>query len=247
MYRFALRPLWLLSHAFALVLVVLFVSLGFWQLDRHDQRAERNRTVESRSAQPPEAVGELLAGDGPVGDLRDRRATAEGRYVPGAELLIDNRSFDGLPGAWIVAPLRLADGSVLAVSRGFQGFDSGRIDPAAPPSGTVAVEGRVLPWDDRDCGVRTDGNDTPVGAGCLDRDAVEAVTGEEVLPVVLQLVRSSPAEAEVVRPVPPPELDAGPHRSYAVQWFIFATIGIVGYPLILRRVARDRVGDASGQ
>ena len=37
----------------------------------------------------------------------------------------------------------------------------------------------------------------------------------------------------------PPALDEGPHFSYAVQWFIFATVAIVGYPLILRRRARE--------
>ena len=41
-------------------------------------------------------------------------------------------------------------------------------------------------------------------------------------------------------PVPLPELESGPHRSYAVQWFIFATIGTIGYPLVLRKVASDK-------
>jgi cytochrome oxidase assembly protein ShyY1 len=40
-----------------------------------------------------------------------------------------------------------------------------------------------------------------------------------------------------------PELDEGPHFSYAVQWFIFSTIAIVGYPLILRRNAREKARD----
>jgi hypothetical protein len=46
-------------------------------------------------------------------------------------------------------------------------------------------------------------------------------------------------------PVPPPPLSKGPHLSYAVQWFIFTVIALVGYPLILRRQAsgRDRSTD----
>ena len=32
MYRFALRPKWILSHLFVIGLAVLFVNLGFWQL-----------------------------------------------------------------------------------------------------------------------------------------------------------------------------------------------------------------------
>ena len=38
----------------------------------------------------------------------------------------------------------------------------------------------------------------------------------------------------------PPDLDAGPHLGYAMQWFSFSLIALVGYPLILRRVARSR-------
>ena len=46
-------------------------------------------------------------------------------------------------------------------------------------------------------------------------------------------------------PVPPPPLSKGPHLSYAVQWFIFSVIALVGYPVILRRQAygRDRSAD----
>jgi hypothetical protein len=46
-------------------------------------------------------------------------------------------------------------------------------------------------------------------------------------------------------PVPPPPLSNGPHLSYAIQWFIFSVIALVGYPIVLRRQAygRDRSAD----
>jgi cytochrome oxidase assembly protein ShyY1 len=63
-------------------------------------------------------------------------------------------------------------------------------------------------------------------------------------PAYVQLTSSQPAqpgpEPEVL---PEPVLDEGPHLSYAVQWFIFSLIAIVGYPLILRRSARNRDQD----
>ena len=37
---------------------------------------------------------------------------------------------------------------------------------------------------------------------------------------------------------PPPALPEGPHLGYAVQWFLFAGVVVVGYPLLLRRVTR---------
>ena len=244
MYRFALRPLWIVSHVFVAFLVVLCVNLGFWQLRRHDERAERNAQVIARSEAPVVDVQTLVAEFNDVEYSRYRPASVEGEYLRDADLLIDNRSNDGLPGAWVVTPLRTDDGRIVAVSRGFLRFDDGELVPPSTPTGTVAITGTALPWTDG-CGVRTGDDGTPIGASCMDREAVATLAGEPVEPLAVQL-QSSTAGDEGLVPVPLPELDSGPHRSYAVQWFIFGTIGLIGYPLVLRKVARDRaVPDAT--
>lgn len=237
MYRFALRPLWLLSHLFAVFVVVSFVLLGLWQLDRHDQRAARNATVAARSDLPPVDVAAVLDEVADPGDARFRTVSAAGTYGE-RDLLVDNRSKDGLPGAWVLTPLLLDDGTTLVVNRGFQFSESGRVDPAPAPTGTVRVEGTVTTWDGGSCGVRTDASGQPEGMACLQRSTAEEAFGGAVLPVVVQRQESEPPSSELLVPVPAPELDAGPHRSYAVQWFTFATIVAIVYPLILRRKAR---------
>lgn len=245
MYRFALRPRWILSHLFALVVVVGCLNLGLWQLRRHDERAARNATIEARTELATAPVTELLAGlpaaGGDVDALRYRSAAATGTYLDDV-LLVDNRSRDGLPGAWVLSPLRLDDGSVLVVNRGFQGFEDGTIEAPPPPAGDVRVEGTLVPWDG-DCGIRTDDAGDPAGMACLNREGAREAFGSAVLPVVVQRRSSTPPAPAELTAVPLPELDAGPHRSYAAQWFIFGTIALVGYPLILRRVARDRAAD----
>ena len=239
MYRFALRPLWILSHLFAVAVIVAFVALGFWQLDRHDQRAARNATVEDRADLPAVPVTDAVAEVDDPDDLRFRVVTADGTFDD-AVLLVDNRSKNGLPGAWVLSPLRLDDGSILVVNRGFQFPEDGTVQPPPVPAGPVTLEGTVATWEDRDCGVRTDDAGDPVGTACLSQSVAEDAFGGEVLPLVVQRQVSDPPAPEVLAPVPQPELDAGPHRSYAVQWFIFATIVAVVYPLILRRVARGQ-------
>ena len=42
-------------------------------------------------------------------------------------------------------------------------------------------------------------------------------------------------------PLLPPDLTEGPHLSYAVQWFIFMSIALIGYPLVLRKVSKETV------
>ena len=52
MYRFAFRPKWLAFHLAVIVLVVLMVNLGIWQLHRLQDRRAFNDAVRTRSAMP---------------------------------------------------------------------------------------------------------------------------------------------------------------------------------------------------
>jgi cytochrome oxidase assembly protein ShyY1 len=53
----------------------------------------------------------------------------------------------------------------------------------------------------------------------------------------LQSTTDEPGDLPIL--VPLPETGLGPHLSYAFQWFIFATVGAVGWPLLLRKTARE--------
>ena len=257
--RFLLRPRWLLSHLLVVALVVLMVNLGFWQLSRLDEKRTRNALVEDRTEQPAVPVGEVVApGDdeGAVDEVRFRRVTAEGTYDADATVVVRNRSQDGRAGAWLVTPLTLASGDRVGVVRGFVSFaDDGEIPEVAPPEGQVTVAGLAM---------------DPGRLGGTSARDLEALLAEDgVLPAVVQAYSSEPADAgpatsggddavpsagdAVPSPaaeeaglvvVPAPELSEGPHLGYAVQWFIFATIGAVGYPLVLRRVVQRRGAEA---
>ena len=61
----------------------------------------------------------------------------------------------------------------------------------------------------------------------------------DILPVLIQLESQQPSGNDLPAPIPRPELDEGPHLSYAVQWFIFSLIAIIGYPLVIRRIAHS--------
>jgi surfeit locus 1 family protein len=248
-YRFALRPRWILSHLFVLALVVTMVNLGLWQLRRLDERRDQNAVVSARLAEPPAPVGELLDPDSGAADVArvaNRRVTVSGTYEPDQQVLVRSRSLDGSPGSWVLTPLRQADGSIVVVNRGWIGND-GTFDavPAsyAPAEGTVRVEGLVQESQEREGLGPTDpasGRLTSLARVDVERYARQL--DGPVQPGWVQLRAEHPrpaAGADVPVPLDPPELDSGPHLSYAVQWFIFSTIAIVGYPLILRRTARE--------
>ena len=245
--RFLLSPRWVLSHLLVILLVVVMINLGFWQLRRLDEKRDRNALVEARMDQPEAPLGDLLdAGDGAsaVDGVRYRKVTATGRYDEEATVQVRNRSQDGAPGAWLVTPITIGGSERVAVIRGFVGFrPDGSFEPAEAPSGRVTVTGLAM--------------DPDRLGGTAEQDLRPLLADDGVLPAVLMADASDPPEPNgpdganpeqaTIEPVPKPELSEGPHLSYAVQWFIFSTIAVVGYPIVLRRVVIRRgkeAGDA---
>lgn len=236
------RPRWLVGTVITVLLMVLFVNFGLWQLRRLDERRDRNADIEERSSRPVAPVAEVVdpeAGYDDVDDLVYRRASAEGRYDAEGEVRIRSRSLDGRPGVWVVTPLRLDDGTAVAVNRGFVPLST---DVPAPPGGEVAVTGLLFATQERQ-GI---GPQDPTGRRLdelsrLDLDRLQQQYGGDLFPMWLQLAESDPPAEEGELPIllPEPERDEGPHLSYAVQWFLFAGIGAVGWPLLLRLAAAE--------
>jgi surfeit locus 1 family protein len=251
-YRFAMRPKWIASHVLILLLVVVMVNLGFWQLRRLDDKRTRNAAIEANQSLPTVALGELVQpGDGyDAGSrLAFRTVTVTGRYETGDEVMVRARSQNGQQGVWILTPLRRDDGTAVIVNRGFlptQGVPDATPSEAAAPAGIVTVTGNVHATQTRGSFGAIDPPDGRLHD--LARADIERIAHQvdyPVAPVWVELASSDPAGGAFPEPVPLPVLDEGPHLSYAVQWFIFSTIAIVGYPMILRRSARQEAQRAN--
>ena len=247
-YRFALRPRWILSHVLVLLLVIVMINLGFWQLRRLDEKKTHNAAVRRNEAVAAGPIESLLQPNDPTSrgsELAFRRVTATGTYDTGNEVIVRARSLNERPGVWVATPMRLSDDAGVIVVRGFlpsQGTLQAVPADAEPPSGTVTVEGLVQETQTKGLIGATDPSGVRLtDVARVDIDRLQQQTPYHLYPVWLQLTSSSPAQAgREPEVLPPPTLDEGPHLSYAVQWFIFSTIAVVGYPLILRRSARNR-------
>jgi surfeit locus 1 family protein len=249
-WRFARRAKWIVRHVAVAALVVTMVLLGLWQLRRLDEKREIEDRVEARQAEPAAPVEDAVPADAEIGDdaiasVEHRSVTATGTYAPDDTFVVENRTFNGASGAWVLTPLVLDDGRAVVVNRGFLGYDQqGEIQPPDPPGGEVQVVGTLLRSEERGRFGASDPDDDALQVlARVDLADVAAAVSYDVLPAYVQLVRSQPAE---IADGPPdlvalgrPEADEGPHLSYAVQWFTFTTIAVVGYALLLRRVARD--------
>src|SRR5262245_10591534 len=247
-YRFALRPKWILSHLLVLLLVITMINLGFWQLRRLHEKKTYNASVRENESQPAQPVEDVLHADDPVSvghDLNFRRVSATGTYDTDNEIIVRARTLDGTPGVWALTPLRLDDGTGVIVLRGFlpsQGTLERVPADAEPPSGEVSITGLVQETQTRGAFGATDPADgrlTNMAGADVARIAKQLPYA--LLPPYVQLQTQQPSQpGPQPRVLPEPVLDEGPHLSYAIQWFIFTTIALVGYPLILRRKARDK-------
>lgn len=221
-----------------LVTSASFVMLGFWQLGRHhDKQEARDEATAAYAAPAPD----LLGGNAVEADTR---VSVTGTYDATGEVLLRNRVRDGDGGYDVLTPMRLADGSGVLVDRGWVSRAAVRrgLDDTAPPNGTVTVRGTVhdsRPLEAADPVEQQDGRTT---LPRVDLDVIGEPLTYDLRDVWITAQWQHPAPAAGDPTLPdPPESDDVNHLSYAFQWFAFATIPLIGWPIVLRRRTRRRV------
>ena len=193
---------------FVVVLGIVFVNLGQWQLDRLAQRRERNAatvTNEGKPVQPFEAVFTQ-----PIGDADQwQRVEARGTFDAEHQFVVRYRSNGDDRGYEVVTPLRTASGVVL-VDRGFVATERGGQIPAtapAPPAGEVTVVGHVRRNEQgRRAAI------TPVDGQMrlINSDAIGAALGEPVRNGYIGLITVDPAADRRLRAGPAAGDQRGP-------------------------------------
>ncbi len=213
----------------ALVVAGTCVRLGFWQLDRLQGRRQINAMLEARSAEPVAPITSIEPAALPY-----REVTATGTYDPAHEWILSGRSQGGAAGNHVLTPLVLDDGTAVVVDRGWVPLDVAGVPvtgTAAAPGGRVTVTGLALPPD-----VPTATAVSPAPSITTRIDLARAGLPHRLLPVYV-LLRSQDPPQDLPAIVEPPTFDDGPHLSYAIQWFAFASIAAIGCVVLL---ARDR-------
>jgi surfeit locus 1 family protein len=230
------------------------VRLGVWQLQRLASRRALNAIVSSRLGEPPVP---LSAVPRDTAERRYRHVRLAGTFDFAHEMALIDRVRDGAPGVDIITPLRPDSGIVgdttVLVDRGWvyaaDGMSVNHAQWREPAH--VAGTGYLIAL------VRGEGPpvlstpDRPNAYRWLERSAVERNVGHPIADyiVVLRSDTHAPAEssdtamsAKPHAPArrPPPPLDEGPHMNYAIQWFSFALIIIVGTAYALFFVPMSR-------
>lgn len=210
-------------------LAALFIRLGFWQLDRLAWRRALNDEVAAHIAAPPVPVASLPRDSAA---MRYRRVQIRGVYDYDNEVIITQRIRGGSPGVNLLTPLRVAGtDTAYLINRGWVYSPDGKqVDQSRwREPDTADVIAFALPANTAD--------GTKVGVSSarimrtLDFDAVQTSIPYPIARLQLvQLGDTSPKGNVPPRLIPPPPSE-GAHKSYAVQWFSFATIALIGAAL----------------
>ncbi len=228
-----LRGRWVAGHIVVVVLAVAFVGLGFWQLAR--DRQKHDRVAKARIAYGAPAPELAFADHDPASGAR---VQATGFYDDTHDVVLRNQPRGGDVGVDLVTPLRLGDGSAVLVDRGWVASAHAALT-LARASVNVVVRGTAhesRPLSAQDAVERVDGH--------LSLARVDVATVRREVPYVL---RGIWIEAQFQSPAPgaagpalprPPSPDPVNHLEYAIEWFSFAVIPIVGWPIVLVRTAR---------
>jgi surfeit locus 1 family protein len=233
---------WFLTTALVLAGTAVCARLGFWQLDRLDQRRSFNAQVESMRRQPALDLNQQAPMD--LVGMEWRSVIVAGEYDFTNQVALRNQVLGDQYGYHLITPLLLSDRAAVLVDRGWIPAD-GNASAADwnkyNKGGEVVLKGQIrLGYSKPAFGGVADPELSPGQTRLeiwnnLDLTRIAAQLPYPIQPVYIQL-EMDPGDDEPPIPYQPPlDLTEGPHFGYALQWFTFATILFVGYPFYLRK------------
>ena len=224
---YSFQPRYVLS-LFCLLLIILFSSLGIWQLQRAEQKENAQAELEALAKRPPQKLNFNSEELKPA-----TKASAIGRYKSDDQFLLDNIVHQGKPGYYLLTPFEISGSKeIILVNRGWLAKRSQGFPPLLAPSQEVTIQGTLAAPRSKPVilgGIDHPVSDTPPLWYYMDIEVFEDTAGYKVLPLVLRLDPES--NSNFVRDWPQYEAKSGMHIGYAIQWFVFAffvLIGLVG-------------------
>ncbi len=205
-----------------LVLLGLLCSLGFWQLDRAEQK--QVLVTQQLQATVSEALDLNSQTAIDVDLLRYRSALLNGHYDNQHQILVDNQILDGKAGYFVLTPFRPDSGQpAVLVNRGWVALGVSRevMPDIAINAPVQQIKGRInhfpLPGMVLK-GSEIPGESWPVRVQVIDNTLLAAKLGYALANYQIELdatqTEGYQRRWQIAVAIPPEK-----HRAYAVQWF----------------------------
>ncbi len=238
---------WIFTTILVLAAAGTCARLGIWQLDRLDQRRAFNAQVTSMRALAPLDLNADAESD--LAAMEYRAVVVRGTYDYENQVALRNFYNEGKYGYHLLTPLRLEDGSAVFVERGWipsEGNDSPSAwshyeeDAPAKVEGVMRLGVEKIPFGANPDPALEPGQTRLEFWNFVNMERLAAQIPYPILPVYIQ-PNLDPNDAEPpIAQQPIIELTEGPHFGYALQWFAFAAILLIGYPFFVRKQATEK-------
>jgi len=231
---------WLSTTILVLLGAALCVRLGIWQLDRLEGRRAFNAHYESMRAMPALDLNHEQPQD--IFQMEWRAVKVRGEYDFANQVALRNQYHQNEYGYHLLTPL-LFNGMAVLVDRGWIPADGNSVSAdwrRYDESGTVNVTGQIRLGQTKPPfgGVADAVPGNGIGLEIWNNADVARIASQLPYPVLPVFIQPDADENDSEPPIPfQPgiELTEGPHFGYALQWFTFAAILLIGYPFYLRK------------
>ncbi len=222
----------LLAAIITLTCCIVMVFLGFWQLDRMEQKQQRLASITQKQASGPVDFSQTLN----MPDPRDVHVAVTGIPDRQSVLLLDNQIHDGVPGYDVLVPVQ-TDYGWLLVNYGW--VEAPRYRDQLPAfsitADTQQFEGVVTrPSDNPMIRETATGSDAfPMVVQQADTAVLSQLLNRQLRSEVLVLTEESD---QYVRRWEPVVMSPQKHLGYAIQWFGLAlAAAVIGTVAIIRK------------
>lgn len=213
---------WKLS-LLSLVFIIIFISLGCWQLSRAREKSDMLQQFHLRTQAAPVTAKDLEMPN----DWRFYQVKLEGKFDDQHTILLDNKIFNGKVGYEVYTPFNAKGmNQIVLVDRGFIPVGVSReLLPAVPKAakGTVTIHGIIAtPPLYVAFGQMSENGKVqwPLRVEYIHLPQISNLLNEKVYPYVVSLYPASSSALQVKWNIM--TVDPNKHKGYAVQWFALA-------------------------
>jgi len=225
---------WLGYYALLLIFTLACVGLADWQFERRALARAEIVLIDTNYDAPPAPLEDVLPDPQRFDEATQKWRTVRvtGTYLEEA-FLARNRPGPGGVGSHLIQPLRTADGLLIFIDRGWVDVGASQLDaeggwtadlPLA--SGAVTVDVRLRASEPVIAGRSSQGR-TVASINAPELARLSGAPDQAYLGAYGMLIAETPTAETGILPAKP-ERDEGPHLSYALQWYVFILIAVLG-------------------
>jgi len=214
--------------------LALLISLGFWQLDRADEK----RAIEDQIASANSGDVEFVTSVEFLEDKEYYHVRLQGSYIGDKQFIYDNQIVDQISGYYVLTPFILKGASkAVLINRGFIPWSGRRDKLANVDIGEKLTEAKVqisIPIKRMELKVSEITGDFPVLIQALNLDEMSTIASLDFASVIGLLNPES--ENGFVRQWEPYTGSIERHIGYAIQWFLMAfVLAFIGIRLAIKQ------------